>query len=83
MLVIDPPRPGRAASSGGRFPPPGAGPHVDSNPTTSYAYQYEGTPTVDVGFIKTGFVPFYIRNLALTAVNSSIPVAMTADRNFI
>lgn len=55
----------------------------DSNSTSSYTFTYEGTPTVDVGFIKTGYVPLYIRNLALTATNSTIPVAMTADRNFI
>lgn len=55
----------------------------DSNPTSSYTFTYEGTPTVDVGFIKTGFVPLYIRNLSLTSTNSSIPVAMTVDRNFI
>lgn len=50
---------------------------------STFAYTYEGTPTVDVGFIKTGYVPYYIRNLALGATDSSIPVAMTADRNFI
>lgn len=55
----------------------------DSLAGTSYTYQYEGTPTVDVGFIKTGYVPLYIRNLSLSTTDSSIPVAMTADRNFI
>jgi len=55
---------------------------VDSFVGTSYAYQYEGTPTVDVGFIKPGYVPQYIRNLALTSVDSSIPVSLTADRNY-
>ena len=55
---------------------------VDSNVGTTYAWGYSGTPTVDVGFIKTGFVPYYIRNLALSSSNSSIPVAMSADRNF-
>jgi hypothetical protein len=49
---------------------------------TSYAYQYEGTPTVDVGFIKPGYIPFYIRNLALTATDSAIPVSLTLDRNY-
>ena len=49
---------------------------------TSYSYQYEGTPTVDVGFIKPGYVPLYIRNLALGASDSSIPVSLTADRNY-
>ena len=49
---------------------------------TSYSYQYEGTPTVDVGFIKPGYVPLYIRNLSLGSSDSSIPVALTPDRNY-
>lgn len=49
---------------------------------TSYTYTYSGAQSVDVGFIKPGFVPFYIRGLALTTADSNIPVAMTADRNY-
>lgn len=56
---------------------------TDSNPGTSYSYVYSGAQTVDVGFIKPGYVPFYIRNLALTTTDSTIPVALTADRNFV
>lgn len=55
----------------------------DVNPTSSYAFTYSGAQTVDVGFIKEGYIPFYIRNLSLTTTDSSIPVAMSADRNFI
>ena len=55
----------------------------DAGAGTTYTYTYTGTPTIDVGFIKTGYVPLYIRALALTATNSSIPVAMTADRNYL
>lgn len=54
----------------------------DAGAGTTYAYAYEGTPTVDVGFIKPGFVPLYIRSLALGASDSSIPVSLTADRNY-
>lgn len=56
---------------------------TDENPTSNYGYTYTGTPTVDVGFIKAGFVPLYLRNLALGSVDTSIPVAMTADRNYL
>ena len=56
---------------------------VDANAGTTYAWGYQGTPTVDVGFINPGKVPYYIRGLALSSSNSSIPVAMSADRNFI
>jgi hypothetical protein len=55
---------------------------VDAGGTSSYAYTYTGTPSIDVGFIQQGYVPLYIRGLTLTAVNSSIPVAMSLDRNF-
>lgn len=55
---------------------------VDAHPSTSYAWGYQGTPTIDVGFLKPGYVPLYIRNLALAASDSSIPVSLTADRNY-
>ena len=55
----------------------------DSNPTSVYTYTYEGTPTVDIGFIKAGYIPYYIRNLALGSTDSSLPIAMTIDRNYI
>lgn len=50
---------------------------------TTYAFSYEGTPTIDVGFHKPGFVPLYLRNLALTTSSSSIPIAQVADRNYV
>ena len=56
---------------------------VDGHPLTSYGFVYEGTPTIDVGFIQSGYVPFYIRGLPLTSTDSSIPVSLTADRNFV
>lgn len=54
----------------------------DALGSTSYGYTFSGAQTIDVGFIKPGYIPFYIRNLALTATNSSIPVSLTADRNY-
>jgi hypothetical protein len=50
--------------------------------SSSYSFEYSGAQVVDVGFIKPGYVPFYIRNLSLTAVDSSIPVSLTVDRNY-
>lgn len=55
---------------------------ADAHPLTSYGYQYEGAPTVDVGFIKPGFKVQYIRSLALGSTDSSIPVAMQTDLNY-
>jgi hypothetical protein len=55
---------------------------ADALAGTSYSYQYEGTPTIDIGFIKGGYVPYYIRNLALTSSDSSLPVSLTVDRAY-
>jgi hypothetical protein len=52
---------------------------VDQHPTSSYAWTYSGTPTVDVGFIKPGFKVRYLRNLALGSSDSSIPVELQPD----
>lgn len=49
---------------------------------TTYSFTYGGTPTIDVGFIKPGYIPRYIRNLPLGSTDTSIPVALTADRNY-
>ena len=54
----------------------------DALGTTSYTYTYSGAQTVDVGFLKPGYVPYYIRNLSLGTTDSSIPVSLTADRNY-
>lgn len=55
---------------------------VDAHPSSSYAWGYTGTPTVDAGFIKPGYVPYYVRGLALSAVDSSLPISLTVDRNY-
>jgi len=54
----------------------------DQLPGASYSYTYDVLRTVDIGFVKPGFQPFYIRNLSLTASNVSIPVALVPDRNY-
>lgn len=48
----------------------------------SYSYSYSGAQTVDVGFIKPGYVPFYIRGLSLVVADTVIPVSLTLDRNY-
>jgi hypothetical protein len=54
----------------------------DNLPGTSYSFSYEGAQTVDVGFIKPGYIPFYVRNLALGTTDTSVPVSLRADRNY-
>jgi hypothetical protein len=55
---------------------------VDSYSGTNIPYTYSGADVIDIGFIKPGYVPFYIRNLSLTTADSSIPVSLTIDRNY-
>ncbi len=56
---------------------------VDANAGTTWGYTYSGAATIDVGVFKAGYVPFYIRNLAITTTDASIPVAQVADRAYI
>jgi hypothetical protein len=55
---------------------------ADSVNASSYSYSYSGAQVVDVGFIKPGYNIQYIRGLALSTIDSSIPVSMTVDRNY-
>lgn len=55
---------------------------VDASPSTSISYTYSGAGTIDVGFIKPGYVPYYLRNLAITTADASLPVTLTPDRNY-
>lgn len=56
---------------------------VDQIAGNSYDYVYEAAHAVDVGFIKAGYVPLYIRGLVLGSADASIPVAMSVDRNYL
>lgn len=55
---------------------------ADSIAGATYAFTYSGAQTIDIGFIKPGYVPLYIRNLSLTTTDSAIPVAQSIDRNY-
>lgn len=59
--------------------------NVDANGSTSYDFEYDAglVSAVDIGVFKTGYVPFYIRNLSVTADGGSVPVAQIADRNYV
>ena len=55
----------------------------DAVNSTTLSYTYSVAQGVDIGILKPGYVPFYIRDLTLTEADTSIPVALTADRNYI
>lgn len=54
---------------------------VDSTPGTSWPYTYETPQAIDIGVLRAGYIPFYIRNYNLTNVDASVPVAQLLDRN--
>ena len=54
----------------------------DAWASSSYGFTYSGAQTIDIGFLKPGYIPYYIRGLALGTTDSSIPVSLTADRNY-
>ena len=56
---------------------------VDQNATSSWIHTYETPVNIDIFVSKAGYVPFYIRNYALQSSNASLPIAQTADRNYI
>ena len=56
---------------------------VDAYPNTSIPYTYSGADIVDIGFIKPGYNLLYIRGLSLTTTDTSIPISLTIDRNYI
>lgn len=55
---------------------------VDANGTSSWAYSYTTQQNVDIGIIKPGYVPLYIRNYALGSTAASLPIAQAVDRNY-
>lgn len=54
----------------------------DAGAGTTFSFTYSGAQNIDIGFIKAGYVPYYIRNLALGTTDSSLPVSLTLDRNY-
>jgi hypothetical protein len=56
--------------------------NVDTNAGATYNYIYSALENVDIGVFKTGYVPFFIRNYALGASDSTLPIAQVADRNY-
>jgi len=55
---------------------------VDAYAGTTLTYTYEGADTIDVGFIKPGYIPYYIRNLSIGLTDTSLPISLTPDRNY-
>ncbi len=53
---------------------------VDS--VNSYVFEYTTPQAVDIGVIKPGYVPLYIRNYTLGSSSASLPVNQSVDRNY-
>lgn len=55
---------------------------ITGGPSPAYSFEFQGAQNVDVGFIQGGYVPYYLRNLALTASDLILPITLTRDRNY-
>lgn len=56
---------------------------VDSWASSSFSYAYDTPQSVDIGFVKPGYVPYYIRNYSLQSSNVTLPISLTPDRNYL
>ena len=54
----------------------------DAVATSSYTYQYSMIQNIDIGIILSGYVPYFIRNYALTSTPTTLPVAQIVDRAY-
>lgn len=50
---------------------------------TSFAWVFSGAQTVDVKIMKAGYSPLQIYGLALTATDTTLPVAQVIDRTYV
>lgn len=55
---------------------------VDQNAGDTFVYQYFTPQSIDVGFIKAGYVTMYLYNYPLSAANVELPIQQRADRNY-
>jgi hypothetical protein len=56
---------------------------VDAYAGTSYAYVYETPENIDIAVYKSGQIPFFIRNYALSSSDASLPVAQVTDTTYL
>jgi hypothetical protein len=54
----------------------------DISGTTS-SFVFSGAQNVDVTIYKPGYIPYYVRNLALTAADMSLPVSQVVDSSYV
>lgn len=59
--------------------------NVDANSGSTYGFVYDAgvVSAVDICVYKAGYVPFFIRNLTVTASGGSVPVQQVADRAYL
>jgi len=56
--------------------------NIDSNVGSTWAYVYATVENVDILVYKSGYLPFTIRNYALSTSSTSLPIAQVSDRNY-
>jgi hypothetical protein len=50
---------------------------------TSWGYVYSAADSIDIGIFKTGYVPLYLRAVAIPEASSTLPVSQRIDRDYL
>ena len=56
---------------------------TDAQASSTYVFTYSGAQTVDVRLYRPGHIPYFVTGLALTTVDSSLPVSQVADPSYV
>ena len=56
---------------------------VDQAAGPTYVYSYSTPVLVDIGIIKPGYKPRYLRNLQLATADANLPVSLDIDRSYL
>lgn len=56
---------------------------VDQAAGPTYVYAYSTPVLVDIGIIKPGYKPRYLRSLQLAAADATLPVSLEIDRSYL
>jgi hypothetical protein len=56
---------------------------VDNESGTSFNWVYSGAQSIDVGVIKQGFIINYIYWFSLSWENTTLPITLITDRNYV
>lgn len=55
----------------------------DAQTGSTYVFTYSGAQSVDICLYQPGYIPYFVRGLALSTVDSTLPVAQVVDSTYL